>query len=105
MGRVVLADLVDRDDVRMVQRDNRARFLLETVEPFRIASEAQRQELERGLASASGVGGEINFAHAALAKWFEEPVMAEHPPNHQSGLLLCQHFCRDFRRRLGNKTV
>jgi len=40
-----------------------------------------------------------------LAEWFEEPVMAEHPPNRQSGLLGGQHLCRDFRRRLGNKTV
>ena len=69
--RAILADLVDRQDIWMIERDDGARFLFETSQP-RSASPVKRsgQEFERGFAPRDDVGGQIDLAHPAGADPF-----------------------------------
>lgn len=48
--RGVLPNVVDRKDVRMIQRGGGAGFLLEPLEPFRVARELGRQHFDRDVA-------------------------------------------------------
>ena len=70
---VGIADLVDRDDVRVVERRRRARLALETAHALLVLGEAHRQQFQRRLAVQRDVLGEINLAHATRA---DEPFHA-----------------------------
>jgi hypothetical protein len=54
-------------DVRMVQRREHLRFALETRNPFGIAGEDLRQDLDRDVAAKLGIARTIHLAHAAGA--------------------------------------
>ena len=41
ISRVILADLVDRQDIRMIERDYGVRFLMKPLQTFRIPRKAQ----------------------------------------------------------------
>ena len=64
-GRAVGTDLVNRQDVRMVQRSRGASFLFEATEPIRIG--AGRQDLDRDVAAEPGVARAVDLAHPAGA--------------------------------------
>src|SRR5947199_9105708 len=51
VGRVILADLVNRQDIWMIERDYGARFLLKALQALGVAGKARGQESERGLAA------------------------------------------------------
>ena len=69
VGRAVLVpDVIDGQDVRMVQRRGRLRLLREPAEAIRIGSEARRQHLDGDLAPEHGVAGPVHLAHAAGAE-------------------------------------
>src|SRR5438067_6069061 len=57
MSRVVLSDLVNRQDIWMVEPNYGPRFSLKPLQALRIAGKACRQEFECGLAARCNVGG------------------------------------------------
>src|SRR6516162_586673 len=65
---VVLADVMDRADVRVIQRGNRARFTFEAPQPMLILRERSGQDLDRHMASEPGVVREIDLAHSTRAE-------------------------------------
>src|SRR5262245_18950283 len=81
MDIVDLIYLENGDDVRMVERRGRARFLLEALHPLLISSELLRQEFERQLTSEPGILREINFSHSARPQKRKNLVSANLPPH------------------------
>ena len=71
------ADVVDRDDVRVVERGGGARFQLEAVEALRIGREARRQHLDGDVAAEARIAGPIDLAHAAGAEQRDDLVGPE----------------------------
>ena len=68
VGRAfVLAKIVHRQNVRMIQRSRGLRLLLKAPQPLGIAGETHRQDLDRDLAVEASVAGAIDLAHAAGA--------------------------------------
>ena len=72
----VLADFVDRADVRVVERGGRARFARKAVEDVAQGREAVGKELERDLATELQVGGAIDHAHATAAELLDDLVVS-----------------------------
>ncbi len=60
----MLADVEDRQDVGMIQRSDRPRFLLETPQAFRISGKGSGQDLDRDLATEASVARAIHLSHA-----------------------------------------
>src|SRR5688572_24453740 len=69
---IARADVVELTDVRMVQRGDGPRFLLETAQSIRIAGEGLGKDLDRDLASQTRVTGPIHLAHPAGAEWRDD---------------------------------
>src|SRR5438552_13889361 len=68
VGRAfVLAKIVHRQNVRMIQRSRGLRLLLKAPQPLGIAGETHRQDLDRDLAVEASVAGAIDLAYAAGA--------------------------------------
>jgi hypothetical protein len=65
---VLAADVVKRTDVGMVERRDRARFLVEPLTELRIDSQRFRQHFDRDDAIESSVAGFVDLAHPARAK-------------------------------------
>ncbi len=76
-GRAVCPDVVDRDDVRVVERRGRLRFLLEAPQAAGVGSERFRQDLERHLASEARVPCPVYLPHPARAQVRENLVRTE----------------------------
>jgi hypothetical protein len=64
---VVLADVEERADVRVVERGGDARLALEAVHRLLIARQLRRQDLDRDLPAEARVLGAIDDAHPAAA--------------------------------------
>src|SRR4029077_8090198 len=77
MSGVMLADLVNRQDIWMIKPNYRPRFSLKPLQALRIAGKAHGQEFERGFAARCHVGGQIDFAHPAGADPFRKFVVAD----------------------------
>ena len=60
-------DVVQRADVRMIQRRDGTRFTVEAVAQLRIGRELRRQNFDRDGAIEARVARPIDFAHAARA--------------------------------------
>jgi hypothetical protein len=78
----MLADLVNRADVRVVQHRGGARFAFETFESLRVQGEAVGQELERYKAAELGVLGLVDHAHPSAAELFQNAVVCDRLANH-----------------------
>ena len=74
---VVLADLVDGADVRMVERRRRPRLAREPIERAARLPDHVGQELERHLPPQLGVRGAIDDAHAAAAELLDDLVVRD----------------------------
>ena len=72
-------ELVDRQDIRMVERGGRQRFLLEAAHAASVIAEHGGQELDGNLAIEAGVLGEIDLAHSASAQKLGNSVVPEFP--------------------------
>src|SRR5438034_4366821 len=55
MSCVILADLVNRQDIWMIEPNQGTRFLLKPLQALRVAGKARRQEFECGLAASCNV--------------------------------------------------
>ena len=73
---VVLARVVDRDDVRVVERGREPGLAQEAVAEVGVA-EARREELQRGPAAEAHVLGAVDDACAAAAELLDDPIAAE----------------------------
>ncbi len=84
------ADVVKLADVRVIQRGNCARFLLETAQSIGIGSEGLGKNLDRDLAPQTRVTGPIDFAHPSGAqraddfKWTESGACGQGHADHSS---------------------
>ena len=72
-----IADLVDRHDVRMIQRRGGAGFLLESPDRVGIARERGLQQLHRDVAAKPGVVRQVDFPHSAAADERQHVVGAD----------------------------
>ena len=82
---LVLADVVDRADVRVIQRRRRARLALKALRGRRVARQLGRQELDGDLPAEANILGAVDDAHAAAAKLLEDPVMRDGLAKHGMG--------------------
>jgi hypothetical protein len=74
----VLVDVVDRADVRMVERRSRARLALESLECRRIAGHVLRKELERDGPAQTRVFSLVDHTHAAAAEFGHDAIPRDH---------------------------
>ena len=74
---VVLADVVNRADVGMIQRRRGLRLALKTSERLRIARHVIRKELQRDEAVQPGVFGLVDHTHAAAAELLDDAVVRD----------------------------
>ena len=78
IGRAfVLADIVDGEDVRVIERRGGAGFLLEAAQTVGITGELGGQHLDRDLATESRVFCQIDLAHSAGAELRDNLIMIE----------------------------
>ena len=72
-----VADVVNRDDVRVIQRRGRPGFADEPGEAVLVVSKYGRQNLQRDPAAETDVLSEIHLAHPALAEGTDDLVVPE----------------------------
>jgi hypothetical protein len=72
-----LADVVDRANVRMIQRRRGLGFAPETLKRLPILRQILRKKLEGHKAAEAGVLGLVDDAHASAAEFFEDAVMRD----------------------------
>ena len=73
----VASDVVDRADVRIVERGDGARFLFEAPARFRVRRERAGQHLHRHGPIEPRITGAIDLAHAACAERRDDLVRTE----------------------------
>ena len=78
---LVLVDVVNRADIRMVQRRGSARLALKSLERSRVGRHAQRHKFQRHLPPQLRILSAIHHAHPAAADLFDDAVMRYNPPN------------------------
>ena len=65
---VLAADVMERADVRMIQRGDGARLTLEALASLGIVGDLRRQDLDRHVPTEPGVAGAVDLAHPARAE-------------------------------------
>ena len=85
---VVLADIVDRDDVGMIERGERPGFLLEPLPAHGIARDVRRQDLDGDGPVQPLIARPPDFAHAAFAELIENFVAAQFAAGHGALVIL-----------------
>ena len=81
---LVLADVVDRTDVRMVQRGGRLRLPLEPLERRPARCDLLGEELDRHMAAQAGVLGVVHDAHAPAAELGHDPIVRDGRADHRT---------------------
>ena len=84
---IVLVDVVDGDDVRVVERRSRTGFLDEAALAIGIGRRFGRQHLYRDRASEPGVVGGVNDAHTAAADFCANAVVRNLFVGHQGWII------------------
>ena len=77
-NEIVLPDVVEGDDVGMVERGDRAGFLLEAPAAIGVGGELRRQGLQGHLPAEPRVARPVHLAHAARAEKAKDFVRPEH---------------------------
>jgi len=85
---IVLADFVDRADVRVVQCRGSLGLALEAAERLRVLRHVVGKELERDKATKFGVLCFVNNTHPAAAELLDDSVMRDRLPDQLGG---CAH--------------
>ena len=83
----VLADVVNRADVGVVERRGRLRFAPETFECLRVPGYVVRQELQGNETAELGVLGLVNDAHPAAAELLDDAVVRDGLADHWRQIL------------------
>src|SRR5207245_3507263 len=105
MSCVILAYLVNRQDIWMIEPNYGMRFLLKPLQALRIAGKAHGQKFERGLTARCHVGGQIDVAHPAGADPFRNFVVADHATDEQISLPIFYDPRRNARNWCFNEAV
>src|ERR1700730_8231990 len=79
---IVLADLVDRADVGVVQGRSRACFAPEPFERLRVLSDLFGQKLQCDKAAKVGVLSLVDNTHAAATKFLDDAVVGDRLADH-----------------------
>ena len=79
---LVIADLVNRADVGVVQRRSCARLAAKAFQGLRVLCDLVRQELERDEAAKIGIFGFEHHAHPAAAELTDDAVMRDRSSDH-----------------------
>ena len=74
---VVFADVIDRADVRVIQRRRRTSLALKALRRRRVPQQLRRQELDGHLPAEADIFAAVHDAHATPAKALEDPVMRD----------------------------
>jgi hypothetical protein len=72
VGSVLLTDVVESTDVRMIQAGNRSRFALKTLAQFGSIGEVIGQDFDGYGALQAGIAGAVHLAHPARANCRED---------------------------------
>ena len=83
----VVADLVHRGDVGMIERTGGPRFAQQAGGRFWIMDRSRRQKLERDVPLEVRVLGQIHSAHTASADVAEDPVVRDGRADHGESML------------------
>jgi len=75
VGAVSFLDRVERDDVRMIEGGDGARFALEAGEALGIAGHVGREHLERYVAAEFGIRSAVNLTHSASANRARDAIV------------------------------
>ena len=70
-------DIVDGQDVRVIERASRTRFLLESQLTRPVAAERMRQHFDRDLPAQTGIERAIHLTHAALSNQLTDFIRSE----------------------------
>jgi hypothetical protein len=71
---ILLTDIVNRTDIRVIERGGSLCFELETGEDLRFKCDFRRKELQRDESVQAGVFV-VGNAHATTAEFFDDPVV------------------------------
>jgi len=74
---LVLTDVVDDEDVRVIERARRASFLFEAAEPIGSVGDPRGQYLDRDVPAQAAVPRAIDLAHAPFADGSDHLVRTE----------------------------
>ena len=80
----VLADFVDRADVRMVERGRGASFAAEPLHRGVVLREVFGEELERNAAAEAGVFGLVDHTHASAPELAQDAIVRNQLVDHSS---------------------
>ena len=80
---VVLTNVVNRANVRMIQAGRRLCFAAEAAEQVLVSSDIFWKKFERNEAAQAGVFGLENHPHSAAPKFFDHPVMRDGLADHR----------------------
>ena len=83
---VLLADLMNRANVRMVQSGSGARLAAKALKGLRVTDNVIREELQRHEAAKLSILGLVNNAHASAAKLLNNPVVRNRAANKGQGI-------------------
>ena len=83
---VLLADIINRTDVGVIQGGSGASLALKTTQGLRIAGEGIRQEFERDKAVQARIFGFIDHAHPSSAQLFDNAVMGDRVARGEAGI-------------------
>src|ERR1700746_2263728 len=79
---LLLPDLVDRADARVVQRRGSFGFALEAAQSLRVLGHIVGQEFKSDKAAEVGVLGLVDHTHAAAAQLFDNTVVRDDRVEH-----------------------
>jgi hypothetical protein len=74
------ASVINRADIRMIERRSHARFSPKSLERLLVPHHFPGQELQRNMSFEICVFGSVHHYHAASPKLFEDAVMRDGPP-------------------------
>src|SRR5947208_3347657 len=86
---VLLADVMNRADVRVIQGGSGSSLAPETIQGLRVASELVRQKLESDEALEPGVFGLVDHTHPACAQLLDDAVVGDGAADQRIGAFLC----------------
>ncbi len=81
---VVFADVVNRADIRVVERRSRAGLPMESFQGLAVGGNVVRKELQGYVSAEPGVFGLVDDAHTTAAQLFEDTVVGESLADHET---------------------
>ena len=78
----VLADVVQRADMRVIELRNRPRLAVESITKLRIGRQRFREDLDGDGSIQTRIAGLVDLAHAAFAQLVEDSIRSEFSTDH-----------------------